>query len=495
MKTDQRYSTFLAVVAFWLSACSVGPDYTPPQMSLAPKFTEGSVAPFLDEEVSLSWWKSFSDEQLSSLIEKTVQGNRSVEAALARVNQARALRQESFLDFFPTVTSKAGYVSQRQSAARLNGYPAPRNLDLYNAGLDASWEIDLFGRVRRGYEQQSAQEEARVAELGDALRVVVAESASTYLELRGVQAEHAVALENAASQEKTFKLTTALKDAGQGTALDVARSEAQYKSTLAAIPLLEARIKGALFRLAVLCGQEPGAIESELAVTKPLPVYSGPIALGAPAELLSRRPDVRAAERALAARTAGIGVAVGDYFPKLTFEGSLGMDAKTPRDFGSGVAEGWAFGPHLSWAAFNMGRVYANVKYADAQTAEAMANYQQVVLTALEETNNALVRFGTERRRLEFLREAEAAAVRAFQIAELQYRQGAIDFLSVLEAQRQMLLTQVELAHSETTLATDLVGIFRALGGGWQEVGVVEKRARSTLFLHHVAAIDNSTKG
>lgn len=477
-----------------LAGCAVGPDFEPPQINVPPQFVEsakvsvagatskvepsaeGGVVP---ADTVDAWWGSFSDQELQKLIVEAVKANRDLEGALARVNQARAVRREAFLDLFPTVTAEGDYARTRIPTTTFagNAFQASRTHitnEFWGAGFDAFWELDLFGRVRRGVEARDAESAASVADLHDAIRIVISEVARNYFILRGTQEQIVVAKENAKTQEQVVKIAQALFKGGQSTEFDVVRSKAQLSNTLATVPSLEARAQAALYRLAVLCGKQPSEVPTELSVQKPLPAYTGPIRIGDPASLLKRRPDIRAAEMRLAAATAGIGVAKGDLFPKVVFNGSIGYQAPTVGSLSSGDNDFYRILPSISWPAFNLGRVFANIDQAEALRDGALAQYEQSVLQALEDTEASLAQFSAARQRRDLLVDSVANSTRAVQIARTQYENGLVDLLPVLDAQRVALTTQLELAQSQTELLTSLVAVFKALGGGWNDV-VVER--------------------
>lgn len=465
-----------AVALCGLCRCAVGPDYVAPTRELPASFA-GSTPSMTADPTLPVWWVSFNDGMLTNLVAEAIEGNYSIDAALARVNQSRALRQLSFYDLVPTITTQGGFTRSKDSTARI---PAVGSIDLthefYSASADASWEIDLFGRVRRQNEQRRAEEQGSQAALDDALRLVIADVATNYFTLRGAQASLEVARENVRSQEETVALIRAQAAGGVVSELDVARASTQLKSTQAIIPPLESAIKVAMHRLAVLTGRNPAELEPVLQVAAKLPRYDGPVALGDPAALLRRRPDVRIAERALAAATAGIGVAEGDYFPKVTFIGSLGFEASTPSRFGEDGTDMYLLSPRISWPALDMGRVIARVHAADARAQEALALYQQTVLAALEEVENSLVRFAKERERRDLLKEAALQSDKATELARIRYKEGGADFLTVLDAQRAQLAAEAQLSESETQLAINLVGIYKALGGGWEGAELSTKK-------------------
>lgn len=492
--------TFLIVLL--LAGCAVGPDFEPPQVDVPPQFVESEkVSKVVNDsqvvkgaEVDAStdttvdvvdaWWSSFSDPELQKLIVDAVKTNRDLEGALARVNQARAVRREAFLDLFPTVTAEGDYARTRIPTSTFagNAFQASRTHitnEFWATGFDAFWELDLFGRVRRGVEAREAESAASVADLQDAVRIVISEVARNYFLLRGTQEQIDVAKQNAKTQEQVVKIAQALFKGGQSTEFDVVRSKAQLSNTLAAVPSLEARAQAALYRLAVLCGKQPAEVPAELTVKKPLPEYTGPIRIGDPASLLKRRPDIRAAEMRLAAATAGIGVAKGDLFPKVVFSGSIGYQAPTVGNLSSGDNDFYRILPSISWPAFNLGRVFANIDQAEALRDGALAQYEQSVLQALEDTEASLAQFSASRQRRDLLVDSVANSTRAVEIARTQYENGLVDLLPVLDAQRVALTTQLELAQSQTELLTSLVAVFKALGGGWNDV-VIEQPSEET---------------
>jgi len=336
--------------------------------------------------------------------------------------------------------------------------------------------LDFFGRVRRGLEAARAEEQASAAGLRDIQVTVTAEVARNYFVLRGLQEQLAVAVRNADNQSQTLKVTEARLEAGRGTELDTSRAEAQLKTTLASIPLLESSVATTIYRLSVLTGRLPDALTSQLqspAALRDLPPLN---AVGDPATLLRRRPDIRIAERTLAASTARIGVAVGDLFPKVTFTGSIGYDAANFRGIGKSGSDTYSIGPSISWAAFDLGRVNTRIKIAHAQADADLAAYESSVLGALEETEDALITYGRAQSRRDLLTQAASAGERAADLARQRFQGGLTDFVNVLEAERDALAIQDSLAQSRTQTATSLVAVYKALGGGWVEEPLEAKR-------------------
>ncbi|HEV7715207.1 MAG TPA: efflux transporter outer membrane subunit [Steroidobacteraceae bacterium] len=470
----------LAVVfgAVWLSSCAVGPNYVKPDVPVEQKF-EGTATPagttptaFSDDSTILAqFWTQFGDDTLNTLVSEALTANHDLRIALARFTEARAARGESKFDLAPTITASGGYTEQRPDPITRSEIPGGE-IKLYNAGFDAIWELDFFGRIRRNIEATTADAQSAEANLHDAQIVVIAEVARTYFELRGQQSQLDVARRNVQNQRDTLNLTTARLDAGRGTELDTSRAQAQLSATLGTIGPLEAAVARSIHRLSVLTGREPTALTSTLTKTAELPPLPQVIAVGNPADLLRRRPDIRASERQLAASTARIGVAVADLFPKVTFTGSLGYAAVSSGDLGDRGTGTRLIAPGISWAAFDIGRVRAQIAGARARTDESLALYEQTVLRALEETEDALVTHARSRDSLEHLGDSARASATAARLARARFDGGIVDFIEVLDSERTQLEAEDRLAQSRTDTATSLIAVYKALGGGWQEAPI-----------------------
>ncbi len=465
----RRIFGLIFLCAVLLSACAVGPDYKTPTTDAGQAFTNANNPEFSAQGVEVAWWKLFEDKDLIELVDQTVRHNRNLETARANLREARSLYMEAGLNLAPIVSSHANYTDQKRSAGALNNRAfAPRELKLYNIGFDAFWEVDFFGRVRRNVEASNDEVDAQEAGLRDLGVSLIAEVARNYFELRGLQNQLATAKKNANNQTQTLEITLARLEGGRGTELDTSRATAQLDSTRAIIPPLESAIQQAMHRLSVLTGRLPGALTEKLSQPAPLPKIPKTIHIGRPAELLRRRPDIRIAERTLAAATARIGVATADLFPRVTFVGTIALEAGTLSGIGAASSDTYSAGPRISWAALDLGRVYARIKAADARAEASLAQYEQTVLSALEETENALVNYNRERSRRELLASAAQASVRAHELAHLRFAEGVTDFLTVLDAELRLLQDQDRLAQSETATATALAALYKALGGGWE---------------------------
>ena len=467
------------LVGATLSGCAVGPNYHRPTTQVATQFpttattqkatreSPASADVYSQAPTQTEFWKQFDDPVLNGMVGDALTANYDLRIALGRLVQARALRNESRFDLAPTVTASAGYTKQRVPAVE-NPLGGAYTSKLYDGGFDAAWELDFFGGVRRGIEARNAELEGEVANLHDAQVSVIAEVARNYFELRGEQTQLAVARANVKNQQQVLGLAQAQLEAGSGTDLDVARAQSQLSTTLSMIGPLEAAVSRSVHRLGVLTGRDPDALTGVLSAQHELPPLPHIVPVGTPEELLRRRADIRSAERNLAASTALVGVAVSDLFPKVTFTGNFGYAAAEPAGLGSSASRRYTLGPGITWAAFNLGRVRAEIAGARAGAVIALDQYHGTVLNALEETEDALVTHARDRDQLLHAQDAARASATAAKLAEIRYRGGMVDFLSVLDAERTELDTEDALARSRTDAATSLIAVYKALGGGWE---------------------------
>ena len=456
--------SLLAAVVLLLSGCAVGPNYKRPPTSAPATFANADAVTTTNAEIRTDWWRTFNDPLLERFIAQASTNNYDLRRAQARLLEARALWTEARFDFAPTVRGTARY-EKYQLSQDAAGTRARRN-ELYRAGFDATWELDIWGNVRRNVEAARATVESVEATRDDVLVTIQAEVAANYIDVRGTQSQLEVATRNATNQAQTLELAVTLLNGGQGTQLDVARARSLLNETLASIPRLEASLHSAMYRIAVLCGLQPTALASDLLATRTFPKIPTELALNSPTELLRNRPDVRAAERSLAAATARIGIETADLFPRVTFNGSVALEASSFGELTSPGAQAYNLGPHISWAAFDLGRVRQRIKAADARAQQALVTYEQTALLALEETENALVALSRERQRFAYLTEAERSAAEAAQLARQRYLDGIADYLSVLDAERTLLELQDELVIAQTLTVTRLIAVYKALGSG-----------------------------
>lgn len=462
-------SLLALAVATTLAACAVGPDYHAPQTGVPKSFVGAEPARYSADSTDIgAFWTVFGDPTLDDLVSDALRANHDLRIAVSRLDEARALRGAARLDLGPTVTASGGYTEQLLSSSQAAGTGGVREVKGYDAGFDAFWELDLFGRARRALEASNAELDAARASLAGAQVAVTAELSRSYFELRGEQQRLAVARRNVDNQNETLALTRARLDVGRGTELDTSRANAQLAATRASIAPLEAAVARSIHRIGVLTGREPTALRERLALPADLPVVPEITAVGEPSQLLRRRPDIRVSERELAASTARIGIAVADLFPHVSFTGGLGLAATRFDDLGKAGSGTRLVAPGISWAAFDLGHVRARILAARAHSEGALAAYEQTVLRALQETEDALVTHARSRERLVQLAEAADSSRTAARLARLRFENGAVDFLQVLDAERTQLVAEDDLAQGRADTATSLVAVYKALGGGWQ---------------------------
>lgn len=458
----------VVLVAGALTGCAVGRNYHRPVTPVDAQFANSGEPGLGAGDTVERYWTGFADSLLNSLVEDALAHNTDLGVAEANLRAARAARRLAGFDQFPTATLAGSYTHNRDAQQQLPGFDTQeREFDTAQAGFDALWELDLFGRVRRNVEAARADVGASAATLRDARVSVIAEVARDYFILRGLQDQLALTMRNADNQERTLTLTRNRLEAGRGNELDTSRAEAQWQTTLSSIPTLQASIATTMYRLSVLTGRQPTALGEQLSPQAPMPTLPTVNAIGTPEQLLRRRPDVRVAERRLAGATARIGVAMGDLFPKVTMVGEAGYWAPTFGGFGTSEARFFSVGPSISWAAFDLGRVQARISSAKAETDAALAAYQGAVLNALEDTEGALINYGHSQVRRQALQVAAAASDKAADLARKRFAGGLIDFLEVLDAERTALSAELLLSQSRTDAATSLVAVYKALGAGW----------------------------
>ena len=506
-----------AILGSLLAGCTVGPNFkpqaiwspstwfaaSPPRIASATPISEP-----VSEPIDPAWWNVFHDPELTSLEQRVASANLNVRLATIRLAESRSQRQITGADQFPSLTGDGSYTRERVSSkgvvglfggggsssgggtsttfgsmgslangtsGRSGGIPtsaggggviAPFNLWQY--GFDASWELDLWGRVRREVESADASLEASTDARRNALLSVVAEVARDYVQLRGAQTELAIAQANIQTERESLQLSQDRYRGGLTTELDVANAAAQLQTTQASVPQLEQQQDQTINALSFLLGEAPGALQAELIRPGAVPPVPPRVPVGLPSELARRRPDIRQAEAQLHAATADIGVAVADFYPKVTLDGSLGLQALKAKDLGNWAARQYGLGPTISIPIFEGGRLRATLALRKTEQQEAALNYQQTVLQAWHDVNNAMIAYAAEQHRHDALVGAENQDRLALRLARERYTQGVADFLNVLDAERTLLAAQQQLADSSVTISSNLVQLYKALGGGWE---------------------------
>jgi multidrug efflux system outer membrane protein len=443
---------------------------------------KSNVAP--SEPQSKAWWESFRDPELTSLVEKAAAANLDLREAALRIAEARAQREIAAASEMPTLAGNASYANTRISETTAQGslfsslgkntkglpinipsFPNPYNQ--YQLGFDASWEPDLFGGVHRSVEAAEAETEASREDARDALVSLEAEVARDYIDLRSAQTQLAITARNRVTQYEVETLARQRYKAGLGTTLDISNAAALVRTTEAQSPPLNRTIVSDINQLSRLLGREPGALANELNTAEPVPPIPAEVRIGLPGELIRRRPDIRAAEARLHATTARVGVAVAELFPSVTFNASFGTQSGTFPNLAGWASRFYSIGPTLQVPIFEGGKLRANIQLADLEEKQAAVDYARVVLNAVHEVENALVAYGMEQSRRDSLAGTLAQNGDTLALARQRYQSGVTTFLDVLDAERSEQQTELALAQSNAAVSTNLVALYKALGGGW----------------------------
>lgn len=449
------------------AGCAVGPRYKTPDMKLPDAWQQKMTEGILEEEPYIqTWWTTLQDPTLNSLVERAAAGNLSLQEAFARINEAHANLGIARSDRFPTLDG-TGYFERSRNSEDIG----PGNADgkftdnYYGTALDATWEVDLWGRITRSIQSADASLQAMVDNYRDVLVVLYAEIAYNYVDVRTLQERIKYAEGNTGTQSKTLQLTRDRFKAEITGELDVRQAELNLARTESAIPTLKTDLTQAINQLGVLLGEYPEALHKELAQAKPMPRVHEKISVGLPAELLRQRPDIRRAERQLAAQTARIGVATADLLPQFMLDGTIGFEGT--KDFIDHSRMTWALKPNFRWKLFEGGAVSGQIKVEQARTEEALANYTRTVLAGLEDVEDSMVAYIQERERRDILARSVVAARRSVQLVDTLYKTGLTDFQNVQDMQRTLFLQQDDYAKSQGQVTKNLIRIYKALGGGW----------------------------
>ncbi len=474
-----------------LSSCAVGPDFKAPESIISDKFVnskgfktektpvlnDGSSNKSYDDK-NFAWWNSFNDPVLNELLLSSGEKNLTVLSLVQRVEQADAITRGTFFGLFPQPELNFGYIKNQTAGARFPGLT--RNgiqFEIFSVGGQASWEIDLFGRVRRELESAGSFKNQSIFNLADTLRLVHSELATTYINLRQYEKQKAIALNNINNQKAILDLTEKKLEVGEGTPLDTERARALTAKTEASLYQYDALISASINRIATLSTLPIEAVYLKLgydSVGNPLtsyeiPEYAGPITIGSPAELIKKRPDLRALEESLHAAVAEVGVATADLFPRITFTGSMSRDARHISNWPDKAAEAYNYGPQVTWSILNLGVVLNQIDASKAASKAVLYNYQEATLKALEEVETSLSQIRAELGAISLYEKAEASSREAERIASLQYKEGVISYTDLLQTQQSLLQSQSDLASSKARLSLAHVSLYRSLGGAWSE--------------------------
>ncbi len=474
---------------FLIQGCTVGPDFAGADPQVPSSWHDVSAAHSDGDRVTTDadpdpkWWLTFNDPILSSLIDRATRGNPDFQIAVIRIAEARATEQSAAAAGLPTLKGGGSYTraglgngvlgttSATQSGGNsdLSGIlgSLSKPINLYEGSLDASWELDLFGKVRRSVESAGAAADAAIGNRDDALVTVEAEVAQTYSELRAAQASRQTAQSDFDTEQQILTLTLARAEHGLVTELDVENAKATLGETEASLAQYDREIAAGMNGLAILIGDTPGTIDSELTDATPIPRAPASVPVGLPSSLARRRPDIRVAEAKLHQQTAEVGVAVAQFYPDISLTGQVGLIGTRPKDLSRWANNFYEFGPSISVPIFEGGQLSANLTLAKADQAEAAVEYRKTVLNALQDVENALAAYRTELRRHQALERTVAAQTAALDIARTQYIHGVATFINVLTSENSLAQQHQALIQSTLALTTDIVNLYKALGGGW----------------------------
>ncbi len=468
----KRFCLFTTVIVlFLISGCTVGPDYQKPDVNM-PEAWEASKKSGMscDTENISHWWQQFNDRKLNKLIQKAVKENLDIQEAYWRIAESRAARDFSIGEYYPSVDNIGSYTRSRQSE-NLSDFQFPftssDQTNIHSAGFDSGWEIDLFGRIKRSVESSEAFLESSIENFRDVRVTLISEIARNYFELRTTQERIRYAVENVKAQNKTLQLTRDRFEADLAPELDVRQAELNLANTKSEIPSLRIAEKEAINRIAVLVGKMPGALNEDLTEYKKLPGLDGKISAGLPVDLLRRRPDIRSAERQLAAQTALIGAQKAEMYPQFSLFGTFQLKAEELSDMDQISSRDYSFGPQFRWRIFDGDRLKNLVKIEKAQTKQLLKNYKKTVLQAVEEVENSMVAYKQETIRKQSLKRSVKATERSVELVQTLYKNGLTDFQNVLDMQRTLFNQQDQLVVSKGLLIQDLVRLYKSLGGGW----------------------------
>jgi len=458
-----------------LAGCTVGPDHVAPSSEAPGDWPEplgAGLSGAADPAELATWWSAFEDDALDRLIARALEGSLDIREAAARVREARALRGVAHAETLPEVDVRAGASVERYSENSSGNFSGGDEEEFYDAGFDASWELDVFGGLRRSVEAADATLQSEIETARQVRVTLVAEVARNYTELRSFQERLALARDNVRIQEETVEVSRSRVESGVAGELELAQANAQYESSRSQLPVLARGVRESAYRLDVLLGRRPGTLIAELSDAKAIPVTPDLVAVGLPAELVRRRPDIRAAERELAAATARIGVATADLYPRFTLNGAFGFESDNFGDLFDSGSRAWSLGPaEVRWPIFDAGRVRNAIRVEEARQELAVVAYERSVLEAYEEVANALLGYARLREQRESLQRAVDASANSVELANELWTRGLTDFLNVLQTQEDLFQLEDRLATLEADVTLNTITLYKALGGGWDATG------------------------
>jgi outer membrane protein, multidrug efflux system len=458
----------LGLGLLFIGGCMVGPDYKPPQTQVPPVWAGPTPPPpSIEDQNVAQWWGVFHDANLTGLIGRAFSSNLDLKLAESRIRQARAARGVAFSGLGPSVDATGSFRRSQGPGPAVTNQPGPTT-NLFQTGLDAAWEFDIFGGTRRSIEAAEADWQAAIEARRNTLVTLASEVSLDYVQLRTLQQRIVIARRNLTAQQHSADLTRQRFQGGFVSGLDVANGDALVATTAAQIPLLESSVRQTIYALSLLLSLEPGALLEELTPASEIPIAPPGVPATVPSDLLRRRPDIRQSEASIHGATARIGVATADLFPRVSLASSVGLQSPSTGSLFQGNNRFWSLGPSVTWTIFDTGRILSNIEVEKALQEQSILSYRQTVLNALGEVENALIASAKEQEHRQQLTQAVAANRKAVDLSTTLYTQGQTDFLSVLDAQRSLYSSEDALAQSTGTVSTNLISLYKALGGGWE---------------------------
>lgn len=468
----------LISLSILLSSCSIGPDFKTPETTLPETYSRArlssEIQPLLSkvetEIDETTWWTYFNDEDLNQLVIKTSTNNLSIATALQRIEEASARTRGTYFGLIPQFEINSQYVKNKTAAARFPGIARDGiQFEIYSLNAQTTWEVDLYGKIRRQIEGSQAMRDKTVYTLADLLRVLQAQIGTSYIELKGLQKKKDVIDSTIKNQIEIFNLTQSRFDQGQASPIDLERAKAQLETSKARSFEVKALIDALTARISTLTQEPLNVVEEKLCKKLELPKYSGPVSISSPSELILKRPDIRIAEEEAHLATTDIGVSWANFLPQVSFTGTLARDARDPADWNSNAASAYNYGPQISWSILNLGTIINQLDASKAGAKASVLNYQAVVVQALEEVEVSLSNLSAEQQRAMHLEKALTANKEAYRIAQLQYNEGILAYADLLLIEQERWQAEFDLIDSETKVSANFIALFKALGGAWKE--------------------------
>ncbi len=459
---------FKNLILIFLTGCAVGPNYKTPEVALSSSYNQPHEKEEIDAEELKNWWTTFNDPLLEVLVHEALSQNLDLKIAIEKINEVRSLYQIETAELYPKIDLTA---EQRRTRISQNlfdsSFLGPPIQSLYKVGFDASWEVDIFGKRRRAKEGAFYEYEAEVNSARDVYITLLSEIGATYIEIRGNQHKIALSKRDIYIQKELLALAQARYVAGIDSEISPQDVQVNLEESQALLPTLETSFQQSVHRLAVLLGKPPESLHGDFEEQRAIPISNAPIPVGLPSDLLRRRPDIRQAERLLAAATANVGEAIADLFPRFSLIGSFGFESDSKNNWIKASSRTWSLGPNIDWPIIYFGRIRANIRAQNAKQEQVLLSYEQTILTSLEDVENSLVAYYKEEERAHRYEKQVEATRRKYELTRDKYLSGLVDFSALLDADSSLVFAENNLVNSKESLSTNLVALYKSLGGDW----------------------------